>query len=349
MHMADALINPAVGVTFWTASAGLIGLSSRGLRLDFSEKRIPLMGVAGAFVFAAQMINFTIPGTGSSGHIGGGLLLAILLGPWAGFLVMASILVIQALFFADGGLLALGCNVFNLGFWTCFVAYPLIYKPLAGASPSRGRLFLTTVIAAVVGLQLGSLSVVLQTVLSGRTELPFAGFLLAMQPIHLAIGVVEGLVTAAVILFVKQARPELLTGGPQYAHPKTGAVVAVLAVCALLAAGVLSWFASAHPDGLEWSIAKTTGAEELAAPEQGLHGQLARVQEKTAVMPDYAIKQADQPETETEKHWPAPSASTSLAGLIGGAITCAAAVAFGLLLKFRHKYRPAQPAVHSGS
>jgi cobalt/nickel transport system permease protein len=330
MHMADALISPVVGGGFWAACAGLVGLSSRRLRLDFSERRIPLMGVAGAFVFAAQMINFAIPGTGSSGHIGGGLLLAILLGPWAGFLVMASILVIQALFFADGGLLALGCNVFNLGFWTCFAAYPLIYKPLAGSNPARRSLLVASILAAVVGLQLGSLSVVLQTVLSGRSELPFGPFLLAMQPIHLAIGIVEGVITAAVVLFVRQVRPELLTTPMESPHARTGPVIAGLAVAALLTAGVLSWFASAHPDGLEWSVARTAGSEELAAPETGLHSRLAEVQEKTALLPDYTAAEIEDSRV-----------STSFAGLVGGLITCLVVVAIGLLLKFN--LRPPAP------
>ena len=122
MHMADALISPAVGGTAWAAAAGLIGYSSRKLRDGMDDRQIPLMAVLGAFIFAAQMINFTIPATGSSGHLGGGLILAILLGPYAGFLTLASVLVIQALFFADGGLLALGCNILNLGFFPCFVA-----------------------------------------------------------------------------------------------------------------------------------------------------------------------------------------------------------------------------------
>jgi cobalt/nickel transport system permease protein len=113
----------------WVATAGVAAYSIKKIKDDMDERKIPLMGVMGAFVFAAQMINFAIPATGSSGHLGGGLMLAILLGPYAGFLTMASILTIQALFFADGGLLALGCNIFNLGFFTCFVAYPLIYKP----------------------------------------------------------------------------------------------------------------------------------------------------------------------------------------------------------------------------
>ena len=142
MHMADALLSPAVGGGMWVVTAGLIGTSSRKVRLTFQEKKIPLMGVAGAFVFAAQMINFTIPATGSSGHLGGGLLLAILLGPPAAFMTIASVLTVQALFFADGGLLALGCNIFNLGFFPCFVAYPWIYRPLVG----RARLALALLV-----------------------------------------------------------------------------------------------------------------------------------------------------------------------------------------------------------
>ena len=110
MHMADALLSPAVGGTMWAASALSIAYSSKKLRSEADDRKVPLMGVLGAFVFAAQMINFTIPATGSSGHLGGGLLLAILLGPHAAFLTIASVLVVQALFFADGGLLALGCK-----------------------------------------------------------------------------------------------------------------------------------------------------------------------------------------------------------------------------------------------
>ena len=120
------------------------------------------MGVLGAFVFAAQMINFTIPATGSSGHLGGGLILAILLGPYAAFLVIASVLTVQALFFADGGLLALGCNIFNLGILPAFVAYPFIYRPLAGSEP-RPRRGPRGCRSRRRGLQLGAFSVVLET------------------------------------------------------------------------------------------------------------------------------------------------------------------------------------------
>src|SRR5512138_2943361 len=125
MHMADALLSPAVGGTMWAVSAGTIAWCSTKVRTGLDEKRVPLMGVLGAFLFAAQMINFSIPGTGSSGHLGGGLLLAVLLGPHAAFLVMASVVAVQALLFGDGGLLALGCNAVNLGLLPAFVALPL--------------------------------------------------------------------------------------------------------------------------------------------------------------------------------------------------------------------------------
>ena len=210
MHMADALISPAVGGTVWAATAALTAYSAKKVKEDLDERKVPLMGVLGAFIFAAQMINFSIPATGSSGHLGGGMILSILLGPYAAFLTMASVLTVQALFFADGGLLALGCNIFNLGFFPCFLTYPLIYKRIVRDRPTPGRIAVGGSLAAIVGLQLGASGVVLETILSGISELTFWTFVLLMQPIHLAIGVVEGLATTAVVLFVRKARPEVI-------------------------------------------------------------------------------------------------------------------------------------------
>ncbi len=139
MHMADALLSPAVGGALWAGTLGTIIFSAKKLTAKMDDKLIPLMGVLGAFIFAGQMINFTIPGTGSSGHIGGGMLLAILLGPYPAFLVIASVLMIQALFFADGGLLALGANIWNLGIYPCFIGYPLIYRVLVGNTANHRK------------------------------------------------------------------------------------------------------------------------------------------------------------------------------------------------------------------
>lgn len=323
MHMADALISPAVGGAFWAASAAGIAVSARRLKAGVDESRIPLMGVLGAFIFAAQMINFTIPGTGSSGHLGGGMILAILLGPWAGFLVMASVLTVQALFFADGGLLALGCNIFNLGVPTCFIAYPLIYRPLAGERPTQGRLVLASLAAAIVGLQIGAFGVVLQTTFSGISELPFSAFVLAMQPIHLGIGIVEGLITAAVVSFVFKARPELFSSS-RNAAPLLSlrATAAAVLVAALVIGGAVSWYASDKPDGLEWSMGKVSGKEELEAPEHGIHATFSALQEKTAFLPDYNFKGDE-----------GGRSGTSTSGLVGGGIVLALVAVMMFVLK----------------
>ena len=172
MHMSDALLSPAVGLGFHAASAGLLAVTARrAVREDGYERRLPMMGVLGAFVFAAQMVTFAIPGTGSSGHLAGGTLLAILVGPSAAFLVMASVLTVQALFFADGGLLALGCNLFNLGFWPTFVGIAA-YRAILGRWPGRRGVVVASIVAAVISVELGAIGVSLQTALSHRSELP---------------------------------------------------------------------------------------------------------------------------------------------------------------------------------
>ncbi len=338
MHMADALISPAVGGAMWAVSAGLVAYSSKKISKEGSDSRTAFMGVLGAFVFAAQMINFTIPATGSSGHLGGGLVLSILLGPYAGFIVMASILTVQALIFGDGGLLALGCNIFNLGFWTCFVAYPLIYKKIAGSNPTQGRIVTGSLLSAIIGLQLGAFSVVIETLASGISDLPFKTFVLLMQPIHLAIGIVEGIVTAAVVSFVWKARPEIITqrAGLKVETPIKGIVIAI-GIAAVLTGGVLAWFASGNPDGLEWAMFRTAGKEEMAAPADNIHKTLASIQEKTAILPDYNFKEtvseSETEQEETAESWPAISAGTSFAGIIGGILTLALAFLIGTVLR----------------
>jgi cobalt/nickel transport system permease protein len=347
MHMTDALLSPAVGGTMWAASTATLAWSSRWVRQDLDERRIPLMGVLGAFIFAAQMINFTIPGTGSSGHLGGGMILAALLGPHAAFLTMVSVLTAQALFFADGGLMALGCNMFNLGVFTCFVAYPLIFKPLAGERPGPGRLTAASLVAAVVGLQLGALGVVLETTASGISALPFATFALMMQPIHLAIGIVEGMVTAAVVSFVWKARPEVLETARPLWTVSLRQVLVGLAAVAVVTGGTLSWFASAHPDGLEWSMFRVAGVEELESPESGLHRASATLQEKTAFLPDYGFKKPAG-ETEPEPAWPAIDAGTSVSGMVGGALTLILVMTIAAVLTWRRKAAARREANHVG-
>lgn len=346
MHMADALISPAVGGTLWVVSGGLIAFCARKVKQTLRDNLVPMMGVLGAFIFAAQMINFSIPGTGSSGHLGGGLILTVLLGPYAAFIVIASVLTVQALFFADGGLLALGCNIFNLGVFPAFVAYPLIYRIIAKGQYATTRAWVAAIVAAVAGLQLGAFGVVLETKASGISELPFGTFVLMMLPIHLAIGVVEGLATAAVVSFVAKARPEALpTSGTDKVPGGLRPVLAGLAIATLVLGGVASWFASSHPDGLEWSMFRVSGKEELEAPAGGIHQTLAGVQAKTAFLPDYGFKTAEAEHAPTEQagsapeSWPAVSAGTSVSGIVGGLITLALAGVVGFALKARSVQR----------
>ncbi len=347
MHMADALLSPAVGGTMWGVAAGTIAYSSMKVKKELDDSKVPLMGVLGAFIFAAQMINFTIPATGSSGHLGGGLLLAILLGPYAAFLTIASVLVVQSLFFADGGILALGCNIFNLGFFPAFIAYPFIYRKIAGSQPGRTRLSVAAIIAAVVGLQMGAFSVVLETVSSGISSLPFSTFVVLMQPIHLAIGIVEGLVTATVVSFVAAARPEILRGTSESVTlgslPLRKVLLSFLAA-SLLIGGIASWFASENPDGLEWAIAKVTGAEEVTGTEEGVHTMLASLQEKIAFLPDYSFKQEAATTAEGEAQVGAVNGDeagrlgTSVAGGVGALLSLALAFVIGFALRRRQQF-----------
>lgn len=325
MHMADALITPAVGGVMMAASAGAIGYSVKKVKEELDDKKVPLMGVMGAFVFAGQMINFTIPATGSSGHIGGGMLLAALLGPYAAFLVLSAVIIIQALFFADGGLLALGCNIFNMGFFACFMAYPLIYRNIVKNSFTPKRITIGAIASVVIGLQFGAFAVVLQTVVSGVTELPFVSFVALMQPIHLVIGLIEGIATAAVLTFIYQCNPTLLDGSGEAAGKERIAkkkVIVILLIMAVLIGGAFSLFASGNPDGLEWSMLGVAGTAELEA--QGLTYQIAsKIQEFTALLPDYGFKNGTESSAST---------GTSVSGIIGGGITLGLACLAGYLI-----------------
>ena len=344
MHMADALVSPVVGGTLWGATAGTIAYCSAKVRAELDDRKVPLMGVLGAFLFAAQMINFTIPATGSSGHLGGGLLLAILLGPHAAFLTIASVLVVQALFFADGGLLALGCNIFNLGAFPAFVAYPLVFRKIATGQPCRWRLNVAAILAAIAGLQLGAFGVVLETVLSGISSLPFSTFVALMQPIHLAIGIVEGIVTVAVVSFVYRARPEIVRGAmeacPIGTHSLRTVVLGFLAA-AVLTGGMLSRFASTNPDGLDWTIARVTGEGRQTGPKHGVHGLLATVQQQIAFLPNYSFGNANRAEGGATGAKPAGTESadegrllgTSVSGIVGGFMTLGVALIVGLVLR----------------
>ena len=336
MHMSDALLSPAVGGVMWGASAATIAISARKLKKDLDTAKVPLMGALAAFVFAAQMINFSIPGTGSSGHLGGAVLLAIILGPHSAFLAMVSILTVQALFFADGGILALGANIFNMGFYACFIAYPLIYRPVAGLTAGRTRPFTAAVLASVASLAAGAFSVVIQTVLSGISSLPFGPFTAMMLPIHLAIGIVEGIVTGFVVVIVKSVEPEISTTRVQTFRKKRIASIIGILSAAIVIGGLISWFASSHPDGLEWSVAKVAGEKELETGSGAVHTASSWLQEKLAFLPDYGFRQRD-----------AGKPATTVAGLIGGIVTLALVFIAGMLLRKRARKDSTQKDTHA--
>jgi cobalt/nickel transport system permease protein len=327
--MVDALLSPAVGGAMSAVSAAAVAYSAVKIKKDeLGEKKLPVMAVSGAFVFAAQMINFTIPGTGSSGHIGGGILLASMLGGFPALLTLAAVLIIQCLFFADGGLLALGSNIFNIGVIPCLLIYPLIFRPILRKGYSYKRIAVASILSVVVGLQLGAFGVVLETLASGVTKLPFGTFLVLMQPIHLAIGLVEGIVTAAILSFVYKMRPEILESAVTGASIKKSVpmkrVIITLVIATVVIGGGLSLLASSNPDGLEWSMIKTAGTAELEADSK-IHVNAANVQNATAVMPDYG-----------------GDSGTSMAGIVGGAMTFGLAGVAGLVITIAKRKKTAK-------
>lgn len=332
MHMADALVSPAVAGVMYVGSASAAAYSVKKVRMEADTKKIPVMGVMGAFVFATQMINFTIPGTGSSGHLCGGVLLSALLGPYAGFLTMIGVLLIQCLLFADGGLLALGCNVWNMAFYGCFIGALLIWKPMMKHGMTKRKIIASSILGCVLTLQMGAFSVTLETMASGITELPFLTFVATMQPIHLAIGLVEGLITAAVLVFVHEARPELLYGASQEALPagrfSFKKTLGILAVATVLVGGLLSLVASSYPDGLEWSIARITGSTELEA-DGGAYHVADSIQSATSLLPDYAFKGSESP------------LGTTFSGIVGCLVVVAVCFGACYLFKFFRKKKAA--------
>lgn len=266
MHLGNGIICPVTGIPMLAAAGIAAYYAYKKAKTDFSKNKIFTTVAATTLVFALQMINFAIPQTGSSGHIVGGILLAILLGPAAAFLAMCAILLVQAVFFADGGLLALGCNIFNMGALACFAAYPLLYKPLAKIN----RPFVGALLASVAALQFGSIAVVLESALSGTIApasiLNFAGL---MQAIHLPIGIIEGVVTGLIAVSAKFIDMKKLS--------------IVFSSVAVILAGIISQYASQKPDGLEWSLLNIHSS--LIAGTQGYLFTLSEaVQTKTAVL-----------------------------------------------------------------
>ncbi len=271
MHLGNGIICPVTGIPM-LAVAGITAFYAFKKSKDMKDRVGVFAGKPLEFVmltilvFAMQMINFAIPTTGSSGHIVGGILLAALIGPYAAFLAMCAILLVQAVFFADGGLLALGCNIFNMGILACFVAYPIIYKPLA----DKKKPMLAAILASTVALQLGSIAVVIEATLSGSIQnsaiMNFTGL---MQAIHLPIGIVEGIVTGGLIILSRFVDSKKLAS--------------VFGITSLALSGFIAQYASTKPDGLEWSLLNISDSF-VAQTQWSLYAVAESVQNKLAVL-----------------------------------------------------------------
>jgi cobalt/nickel transport system permease protein len=209
MHIPDGFVNAPVAIAGYAATAILVAIAVRQTNRQMGEKAAPMMGVIAAFIFAAQMINFPVAG-GTSGHLLGGALAAILLGPWAAILAMTAVVSVQALVFQDGGLAALGTNVFNMGILTALLGYA-IYMFGTRVLPKTPSVRIGTAFAAAwISVVVASIFTSFELAISGTSPLDVA--LPAMVGVHVLIGIGEGLITAAAVALVQASRPELLEG-----------------------------------------------------------------------------------------------------------------------------------------
>lgn len=301
MHIPDGFLSLVVSIICWVVTALIVGAAISRTNRSLGEKQIPLMGVMAAFIFAAQMINFPVAG-GTSGHLLGGALAAIVLGPWAGMLVMTAVIAVQALLFQDGGLLVMGANILNMGLLTAAIGYGL-YRSVAGQSKSV-KLAVAGV-AAWLSVMAGALLTSIELWLSGTSNLQIV--IPAMLGVHALIGLGEALITVSALAFIMQTRPDLLGAGSESAKgsPTWAYVGGAIALFVVL----LSPFASADPDGLE-RVATDMGFINA--------GQSAPYQ----IIPDYTIPFLGE-----------TAISTIVAGVVGVIVVAAIVILVGRGMK----------------
>jgi cobalt/nickel transport system permease protein len=258
MHIPDGFLSVIVSIVLWLVSILAIAYALRRVSKDMDERKVPLMGVLAAAIFAGQMLNFTVLG-GTSGHLMGAAIATILLGPWAAVLVMSTVVGVQALVFQDGGLLALGANIFNMGLVGVAVSY-FVYRSLFALSKNqRWGIFLGGFISAWTSIFIASLAAALELAFSGTSPANIA--IPAMAGIHALIGIGEGLITLGALAVIYASRPDLLKSGQE--SSAGGKALWVAGLLLALALAIASPLASAHPDGLEW-VAEQKGFLEAA-------------------------------------------------------------------------------------
>ncbi len=283
LHIPDGFLSVAVSAVCWLFILGALAYALRATRQTLDERLIPLAGIMGAFIFAAQMINFPVAG-GTSGHFIGAALAFIVLGPWLGLLTMTAVIALQALLFQDGGLVVMGANILIMGLVPGFVGYE-IYR--LGAAGGRRVQSAATGAGAWLSIMAAALVTTLLLAFSGTTSLRIA--LPAMLGVHALIGIGEALITLAALAFLRRSRPAALEEAP--AGAQGGWLI--LGLIAALVVLLLAPFASGQPDGLEW-VAEMAGFAESAQ------------EAPYSLLPDYTLPFAGE-----------TPLATILAGLVG--------------------------------
>ena len=301
LHIPDGFLNLVVSLIFWLITIIMVGFAVSRTNQSLGEKQIPLMGVMAAFIFAAQMLNFPIAG-GTSGHFLGGALAAIVLGPWAGILVMTAVVGVQALLFQDGGLLVMGANIFNMGIITAVIGFGF-YRLVI--SQKRGLRVAFAGLGAWMATMAAALFTALQLWLSGTTRLEIV--VPAMLGVHALIGLGEALITMAALTYIEQTRPDLL--GIERTKDEGGKGWIVAGLLVSLVAVFLSPMASGNPDGLERI------AQDLGFLNQGLESPFQ-------ILPDYTIPIFGE-----------TALSTILAGIVGAVVIAGIMILLGRNLR----------------
>ena len=324
MHAPDGFLTAGTALGSGVVSAGAVGAALRQSRATLTDTRVPLAGLAGAYIFAAQMVNFPVA-AGTTGHLLGGALAAVLLGPATGLLVVTVVVVVQALLFADGGLTALGYNVLNMAVVTSLGGWAVFRGVRRIAPATRTGIAAAAGLAAFASVVLSSMAFSIEWLFGASAPVPFDRVFGAMVGVHTLIGIGEAVITAMTVSAVLAARPDLVAGADDLVadgqpRVRTNRVVVVGLLATLLVAGGVSQFAVSDPDGLE-SVAAEAGFADRAG-EHVL---------SSSVFADYATRGvADE------------QVSLALAGIAGSLLTLT--VGAGLTMAVRRARRPATPA-----
>ncbi|MFO7547978.1 MAG: energy-coupling factor ABC transporter permease [Acidimicrobiia bacterium] len=273
MHIPDGFINGATSAGAAVVAAGGVGVAIKQSGRDLNEKQIPFAGLAAAFIFALQMLNFPVA-AGTSGHLIGGALAAILLGPWVGIVAVAVVVMLQALLFADGGVSALGLNMLNMAIVTVAVAWPLFRGLVRVLPKSHAWVLAAAMVSAWASVVASSIAFAFEYAIGGQGGVDPGTVFAAMVGVHAVIGIGEGLITAVTVGAVLAVRPDLVFGtrdlglAPDGAQTPSRAAVGAFIGFGLAAAAMLVIFvaplASPSPDGLEF-VAEETGFIDTAA------------------------------------------------------------------------------------